>query len=105
MSWYSPVSSRMLTTAVIGARAAAANTAPMPTGPYAPAGPVKSGQAACSKPPYAVPSMAPMNRVGVKTPPEPPMARVRDVATILPIKNRISSPGPYCSRMALSSTG
>lgn len=36
MMLYSPVISKMMITAVIGARAAAANTAPIPTSPYAP---------------------------------------------------------------------
>jgi hypothetical protein len=40
---YSPVSSKTMITAVIGARAAPANTAPIPTSPYAPAGPANVG--------------------------------------------------------------
>ena len=40
---YSPVSSNMMITAVMGARAAPAKTAPMPIRPYAPTGPVMPG--------------------------------------------------------------
>ena len=40
---YSPVSSNMMTTAVIGARAEPAKTAPMPIRAYAPAGPAMPG--------------------------------------------------------------
>ncbi len=45
---YSPVSSNMMMTAVIGARAAPANTAPMPIRPYAPTGPTRPGARWCS---------------------------------------------------------
>ena len=45
MTLYSLVSSNRMTTAVMGARAAPAKTAPMPMSAYAPAGPAKPGAA------------------------------------------------------------
>ena len=51
MIWKSPVSSKMIMTAVIGARAAAANTAPIPTRPYAPAATAMPGSRLCAAAP------------------------------------------------------
>ncbi len=83
---YSPVSSKMMRTAVMGALAAPANTVPIPTSPYAPAGPVDPGKRWCTRMPNAVPSMAPMNSDGANTPPEPPIEMVRLVATTFPMR-------------------
>lgn len=55
--------------------------------------------------PYAAPSIAPMNRLGAKTPPEPPIPIVRLVATILPTSNSSRKPMTYPPSVAFSSTG
>lgn len=74
----------MISTAVIGARAEPANTAPMPISPYAPAGPTMPGNRCPATSPKAVPSIAPMNSDGANTPPEPPIAIVRLTAASFP---------------------
>ncbi len=102
---YSPVSSNTMITAVIGARAAPANTAPMPTSAYAPAGAVRLGSAVCASCPNAEPSIAPMNRDGAKTPPEPPMAIVRLVATTFAASSSTTNPTTYLPSTACDSTG
>lgn len=48
---YSPVSSKRITTAVIGARDAPEKTAPMPTKAYAPTAPAVSGSRPCATAP------------------------------------------------------
>ncbi len=49
--------------------------------------------------------MAPMNRLGAKTPPEPPMPMVRLVAIILPMSRTIRKAMAYLPAMLLPSTG
>jgi len=101
---YSPVSSNMITTAVIGARAEPAKTAPMPTRANAPTDPT-SGLIMVTISPNAAPSMAPQNRLGAKTPPEPPMPMVRLQAMTFPISKTTKNPSAYVPATALPSTG
>ena len=105
MMVYSPVSSNRITTAVIGVRAAPANTAPMPTSAYAPGGPVTWGSTWWARVPNAAPSIAPMNREGANTPPEPPMPMVRLVARILPSARMSRNARVYRPATAWPSTG
>ncbi len=105
MMVYSPVSSNMMITAVMGARAAPAKTAPIPISPYAPTGPAMPGATWWAVSPNAAPSMAPMNSEGAKTPPEPPMPMVRLVAAILPTSSTTRKPMTYFPPTAFSSTG
>ena len=65
----------------MGARAAPANAAPMPTTAKTPTGEPDRGEMTSPK---AAPAIAPMNSVGAKTPPEPPMPIVKDVNTARP---------------------
>ena len=68
----------------MGAWAAPPNTAAMPTRAYAPDAAVTAGKSQWKNVPTALPSAAPMNKDGEKTPPEPPEPSVSEVATSLP---------------------
>ena len=88
MMVYSPVSSKTMITAVIGARADAGEDGAHPDQRV---GAGRRGQSRAGRLwaswPKPEPSIAPMNSDGAKTPPEPPMAIVRLVATILATSN------------------
>ena len=76
-----PVISTMMSTAVMGARAAPAKAAPIPTTANTPTGESDRGETTS---PNAAPAIAPMKSVGAKTPPDPPMPIVNDVNTARP---------------------
>ena len=76
-----PVISTMMSTAVIGARAAPAKAAPIPTTAKTPTGEFVTGDSASPK---AAPAIAPINSVGANTPPDPPMPIVKDVYSARP---------------------
>ena len=65
----------------MGARAAPAKAAPIPTTAKTPTGESDRGE---TRSPKAAPAIAPINSVGAKTPPEPPMPMVNDVNTARP---------------------
>ena len=75
--------------AVIGARAAAAKTAAMPTTAYAPSGPVLPGSVFSKARPSNAPPAAPMNSSGANAPPDAPEPIVTEEANSL---STISTP-------------
>ena len=83
-----PVISMMSRTAVIGARAAPAKTAPHADDPEDPGGRRVAGS---HEVPKAAPSVPPMNRDGANTPPTKPIPRVKEVASILATHSTSSS--------------
>jgi hypothetical protein len=87
-----PVISATLATAVSGAWAAAANTPPIATTAYSAAGPTADPKTLWTRVPNAMPAIAPMNSDGANTPPEPPIDRVRLVASTLLTRNRRITP-------------
>ena len=92
----------MMSTAVIGARAAPAKAAPIPMTANTPAPEEASGATTCPK---AAPAIAPMNSVGAKTPPEPPMPIVNDVKTARPTIRASRNATVYSPPIARSSSG
>jgi hypothetical protein len=80
MSWYPPlVSSRIRARPVSGACIAAPSIAAAQTSAYAPDG--EPGQAADQAIPAAAPSTAPVDSVGVNSPPDAPLPRHAAVAS------------------------
>ena len=95
----------MMITAVIGACAAAAKTAPIPDQSVRAGRAGQAGQARVRPRPKALPSIAPMNSDGAKTPPEPPIAMVRLVATILPTSSAEQEPEHVVAADGAGQTG
>ena len=85
----SPVISTTLATAVSGARAAEANTAPIATTAYSAGCPAAGPSRWPVISPKAMPEVAPMNSDGANTPPDPPMPMVRLHAMIFPAASTI----------------
>ncbi len=79
-----PVISTTLAVAVSGACAAALKTAPMPTTAKTAGAPTPGPKRCSTMTPKAMPAAAPVKSEGANTPPEPPIERVRLVATTLP---------------------
>ena len=97
-----PVISTMMRTAVMGARAAPANAAPMPTTAKTPTGEADSGETTSPK---AAPAIAPMKRVGAKTPPDPPIPIVKAVYRARPSIRASRKAIEKLPAMASSSSG
>ncbi|KIC57916.1 hypothetical protein RM52_07480 [Microbacterium hominis] len=101
----SPVISTTEANAVRGARVPEANTAPMPIAAYTAGSPAASPNSWWTTRPKAVPTIRPTNSEGAKTPPDPPMPRVSEVATIFANAKNSSSQSPYCPCSAWNITG
>src|SRR6202042_198418 len=82
-----PVISATLAIAVRGAWAAAANTPPMAMTAYSAGGPTADPNRRWARVPNAIPAIAPINSDGAKTPPDPPIERVRLGARTLLTRN------------------